>query len=85
MFQNVPLLMQDEHGDAMEKNEWVHEGSRRCCKVNACTSSYASKWLFCKHLDQTHGLHTQLSRFGRPSTRPRGLKQQTHTSMNVFF
>jgi hypothetical protein len=45
--QKVPRPMQDEHGDAMEENEWVDKGSTRCCKVNACTNSYATKWLFC--------------------------------------
>ncbi len=54
--QKVPHPMQDEHGDAMEKNEWVHEGSKTCCKVNACSNSYATKWLLCKHLDQVDGL-----------------------------
>jgi len=44
--QEVPPPMQDEYGDAMEDNAWVHEGSRGCCKVNACTSSYATKWCF---------------------------------------
>jgi len=41
--QEVPSLMQDEHGDVMEDNEWIHESSRECCKVNAYTSSYATK------------------------------------------
>ncbi len=72
--QKVPLPMQDEHGDAMEENEWVHEGSRECCKVNACTSSYAAKWSFYKHLDQTHGLQMQLSIYEHPSTHLEGLK-----------
>jgi len=58
----------------MEENEWVHEGSRRCCKVNACTSFYVAKRLFHRHLDQTHGLQTQLGRFRCPSIRPRGLR-----------
>jgi hypothetical protein len=58
--QKVFPSMQDEHGDAMEENEWVHEGSRACCKVNVCTNSYATK--FHKHLDQTHGLQMQLGR-----------------------
>jgi hypothetical protein len=44
--QEIPPQMQDEHGDAIEENEWVHEGLRRCCKVNACTGSYATKWCF---------------------------------------
>jgi hypothetical protein len=43
--------MQDEHGDAMEEFEWVHEGLNRCYKMNACTSSYVAKWLFCKHFN----------------------------------
>jgi hypothetical protein len=54
--QEVHLPMEDEHGDARKEFEWVHESSGRCCKVNACTSSYVAKWLFCRHLDQTHGL-----------------------------
>jgi hypothetical protein len=44
--------MQDDHRDAMEDNEWVHEGSGRCCKVNACTSFNVAKCLFHTHLDQ---------------------------------
>jgi hypothetical protein len=74
MSQKVFHPMQDEHGDAMEENEWVHEGSRACCKVNACSNSYAAKWLLCKHLDQTNGLQMQLGKFGHPSTSPKGLK-----------
>jgi hypothetical protein len=38
--QEVPPPMQYEHGDAMEQNEWFHEGLKG----------------FHKHLDQTHGL-----------------------------
>ncbi len=56
MFQKVLHPMQDEHGDAMEENEWIHEGSRTCCKLNACNNSYAAKRLICKHLDQTNCL-----------------------------
>jgi hypothetical protein len=66
--------MQDEHGGAMVENEWVHEGSRACCKVNACSNSYATKWLFCRHLDQTNGLQMQLGRFGHPSIRLEGFR-----------
>jgi hypothetical protein len=65
--------MQDEHGNAMEENEWVHDSSRGCCKMNTCTTSYATKWLFHKHLDQTQGLHMQLTSFGYLSTCPKGL------------
>jgi hypothetical protein len=72
--QKVPPLMQDEHGNAMEENEWVHEGSRGCCKVDACTSSYVAKWLLRKHLDQTHGLQMQLGRYECPPIHPKGFK-----------
>jgi hypothetical protein len=74
MIQKVSNPMQDENGDAMEKNEWVHEGSIACCKVNTCSKCYVAKWLFYKHLDQTDGLQMQLGRFGHPSTRFKGLK-----------
>jgi hypothetical protein len=30
----------------MEDSEWAHKGSRWFCKVDACTSFYATKWLF---------------------------------------
>jgi hypothetical protein len=63
--------------------EWVHEGSRGYYKVNACTSFYVAKWLFCRHLDQTHGLQMQLCRFGHPYIHLDGFRQQDHTSMNV--
>jgi hypothetical protein len=79
----VPPPMQYEHGDAMGKNEWLHEGLRGCCKVNACISSYAGKWLFHKHLDQTHGLYMQLGRSRHSSICFRGLRQQDHISINV--
>jgi hypothetical protein len=48
--QEVPPPMQDEHGDAMLENEWVHESSKGCCKVNACIGSYVAKWLLHKHM-----------------------------------
>ncbi len=85
MPQEVPSLMQDEHGDVMEDNEWIHESSRKCCKVNAYSNSYATKVMFRRHLDQTHGLQKQLSRSKHPSTNPRGFKRQDHTSMNVYI
>jgi hypothetical protein len=34
VLQKVFPLMQEEHGDAMEKSEWVHEGLISCCNVN---------------------------------------------------
>jgi len=43
--QEVASPNQDEHGNAMEDNEWAHEGSRWCYKVDACTSFYVTKWL----------------------------------------
>ncbi len=76
-FKEVILPLQDEHGDAMEKNEWVHEGSRWCCKVDACICFYAPKWLFCKNLDQTHGFQMQLSRYGCPSICPKVVGNKT--------
>jgi hypothetical protein len=51
----------------MEENEWIHESSRGCCKVNACTSVYVAKWMLQRHLDQTNGLQMQLGRFKHPS------------------
>jgi hypothetical protein len=45
-LQEVLLLIQNEHGHAMEDSEWVHKGSRWCCKVDACINFYAAKWLF---------------------------------------
>jgi hypothetical protein len=82
-LQKVLLPMQNEHGNEIEENEWVHEGSRRCCKVHACISFYVGKWLFHRHLDQTHGFQMQLGRFRHPSTCLGGFKQQDHIFMNV--
>jgi hypothetical protein len=70
--QEVPPLIQDEHGDAMEDSVWAHKGSRWCCKVDACTSSYAVKWLFRQHLEQTHSLQMQARRSKHPFIHPRG-------------
>jgi hypothetical protein len=67
----------------MDENEWVQESSRRYCKVNACPSFYVAKWLFHKHLDQTHGLQMQLGRYRCTSIRLEGFTWQDHTSMNV--
>ncbi len=69
----------------MEEIEWVHEGSRWCCKVDACTSFYAAKWLFHRHLDQTHGHQMQVGRFGRPSIRPNGPRLQDHSPWMLIF
>ncbi len=51
--QEVLPPIQDENGDV---SEWAHKGSRCFCKVDAYISSYAMKWLFCWHLEQTHSL-----------------------------
>ncbi len=77
------LPIQDEHGDAMENNEWAHEGSKWCYKVDACTRSYVAEWLLYKHLEQTHSLWMQIGRLRHPSTRPWGPRQQDHGSMNA--
>ncbi len=37
--QELLLPIENEHGDVMEDNEWVHKGSRWCYKVDACTNS----------------------------------------------
>jgi hypothetical protein len=43
-LQKVSPSNQDENGDV---SEWVQKGSKYFCKVDACTSSYVAKWLFC--------------------------------------
>ncbi len=81
--QEVFLWIQYEHGDVMDENEWVHEGSKWYCKVDACTYSYTAKWLFCKHLERTHSIRMQTGRLGCPFSYPRGPKQQDHGSLNA--
>jgi hypothetical protein len=49
--QKVIPLIQNENGDVMEDNEWVHKGLRWFCKVDACTCFYATKWLCCQPLE----------------------------------
>ncbi len=68
---------------AMEDADWVHEGSRWKCKINGCTNTYAAKWLLCQHLDNKYGLHMQVGKFFRPSTRVGGPRQQNHHAMNA--
>ncbi len=68
---------------AMEDAGWVHKGSRWKCKINGCTNTYVAKWLFCQHLDNKHGLHMEVGKSGRPSTRVGGPKQQNHHAMNA--
>jgi len=64
-------------------SEWAHKCSRCFCKVDACTSFYAAKWLFCQHLEQTHSLPMQAKKSRHPSIHSRGLRQQDHGSMNA--
>jgi hypothetical protein len=73
--QKVPFPIQDEHGDAMEDGE-CHKGLRWCYKVDACTNSYVTKWLFHQHLERTHSFRMQVEKSKRPSTRPGGLSNK---------
>ncbi len=68
---------------AMEDVDWVHEGSKWKCKINGCTNTYAAEWLLRQHLDNKHGLCMELGKYGRPSTRVGGPRQQNHHAMNV--
>jgi hypothetical protein len=68
---------------AMEDAYWVHEGSKWKCKINGCTNAYATKWLLRQHLDNKHKLCMELGKFGRPSTRVGGPRQQNHHAMNA--
>ncbi len=67
----------------MEDADWVHEGSRCKCKINGCTDAYATKWLFRQHLDNKHGLRKEVGKYGHPSTRVGGPRQQNHHAMNT--
>ncbi len=67
----VPSPIQNESGDV---SEWAHKNSRWFCKVDACTSSYAAKWLLCQHLEQTHSFRMQAEKSRHPSTHPGGLR-----------
>jgi len=68
---------------AMEDANWVHEGSRWKYKINGCIDTYAVKWLLCQHLDNKHGLRMEVGKFGCPSTRVGGPRQQNHHAMNA--
>jgi hypothetical protein len=68
---------------AMEDADWVHKGSRWKCKINGCIDAYVAKWLFCRHLDNKHGLHMEVGKSGHPSTHVGGLRQQNHHAMNA--
>jgi len=84
-LQEVPLPIQDEHGNAMEDSEWVDKGSGWCCKVDACISFYVAKWLFHYHLERTHSFQMQAEKSRCSSIRPWGLKQQDHCFMNAHI
>jgi hypothetical protein len=68
---------------AMEDADWVHKGSRWKCKINGCIDTYATKWLLCQHLDNKHRLRMEASKYGYPSTRVGGPRQQNHHAMNI--
>jgi hypothetical protein len=68
---------------AMEDVNWVHKRSRWKCKINGCTNTYVAKWLFWQHFDNKHELRMEVGKFGHPSTRVGGPKQQNHRAMNV--
>jgi hypothetical protein len=68
---------------AMEDADWVHKGSKWKCKINGCTNACVTKWLFCQHLDNKHGLRMELGKSGRLSTYVRGPRQQNHHAMNA--
>ncbi len=79
-LQEVLPPIQNENGDV---SEWAQKSSKCFRKVDACTSFYVAKQLFCQHLEQTHSLqmHTKKSRC--PFIYYGGLEQQDHGSMNV--
>jgi hypothetical protein len=53
------------------------------CKINGCTNTYATKWLFCQHLDNKHMLHMEVGKYGRPSTLVTRPRQQNDHFMNA--
>ncbi len=67
----------------MEDADWVHERLRWKCKINGCIDAYAAKWLLWQHLDNKHELRMEVGKYGRPSTRVGGPRQQNHHAMNV--
>jgi hypothetical protein len=66
---------------AMEDAFWVHKGSKWKCKINGCTNVYAAKWLLRQHLNNKHKLHMELGKYGHPSTRVWGPRQQNHHAL----
>ncbi len=79
-LQKVPPPIQDEDRNV---SEWVHKGFKCFCKVDACTSSYVAKWLFCQHLEQTRSFQMQAKKSKCSSICHGGPRQQDHGSMNV--
>jgi hypothetical protein len=70
---------------AMEDVNWVHEGSRWICKFNGCIDSYMAKWLLRWHLDNKHSHHMEACKFGCPSIRLGGRRQQNDHAMNAWI
>jgi hypothetical protein len=68
----------------MEDNEWVHEGSKWCCKVVHPlvlmwpSGFYVSIW-------SKHFLQMQIGRLRHPFSHHRGHKKQDHNYMNVHI
>ncbi len=81
---------ENDHGKvppnhAMEDVYWVHEGSRWICKFNGWIDSYVAKWLFHQHLGNKHGHHMEANKYGCPSIRMGGPRQQNHHALNAVI
>jgi hypothetical protein len=70
---------------ARKDKEWTKVGSNWKCKVGTCTIAYCATWLLTKHLAQVHGLVTEKSKLGRPSTSAGGPRHQDHAKMNAHI
>jgi hypothetical protein len=68
---------------ARKDKEWTKVGSKWKCKVHNCTVVYCAKWLLTQHLKEVHGLVTEKSKPGRPSTAAGGPWHQDHGKMNA--
>jgi hypothetical protein len=70
---------------ARKDKEWTKVGLKWKCKVGTCIIAYCAKWLLTKHLAQVHGLVTEKSKPGRPSTSARGPRHQNHAKINTHI
>jgi len=80
-YDNDQIEVQPNH--AIEDEDWVHERSKWKCKINGCTHTYATEWLFHQHLDNKHRLCMEVGKSCRPFIRVGGPRQQNHHAMNV--